>query len=128
MMEELLDPAGFEAFFTLAIRHGMRLLTDLDPGRQAAADAGLPRALSYFVARYGNARRAMLVIPPETAMGPGDMLEASARWMTVSGCDAPLIIMLPEEQIDPGTTFPGVGGRMQVFAYRLAPPSFRQVL
>lgn len=117
----------FEALFTLAIRHEMRLLADLIPGRPAAENAGLPTHYGYFTARLGSAHHPLLVVPPGWPIDGKDLLEASARWIVLSPGKGPLLLMLPEGGIEDANALPEVSGRLQVFAYRLDPPKFRRL-
>lgn len=127
-MEEQLDMAEFEALFTLAIRHGMRLLTDLEPGRQTAAELKLPGEFAYFVARWGSARLPMVVVPSGVSAGGGALLAASAGWIEAVRCEGPIMLMVPEEQVEGAATISDAGGQIQAYAYRIEPPSFRRLL
>lgn len=120
------DLPDFEAYFVLAIRHGMRLLTDLTPGRSKAGEAGLPGGLCYFTARYGNRQVPMIVVPPGTDVAGLPMFEASAEWMTAAGCGAPLMLMLPADSVE-GWNAELPDGQLQAFAYSLDPPSFKRL-
>lgn len=120
------DLPGFEAHFVLAIRHGMRLLTDLTPGRLKAGEAGLPGRLCYFTARYGSRQVPMIVVPPETDLAGLPLFAASAEWISAAGCGAPLMLMLPAESVE-GWNGELPDGQLQVFAYSLNPPSFKRL-
>lgn len=121
------EMADFEALFTLAIRHEMRLLADLTPGRPAAEKAGLPDRYCYFTARLGSAHHPLLIVPPGVPVEGKDLLEASARWVVLSPGEGPLLLMLPEGALEAATAMPDVSGHLQVFAYRIDPPMFRRL-
>lgn len=121
------EMSDFEALFTLAIRHEMRLLADLIPGRPAAENACLSACYGYFTARLGSAHHPLLVVPPGSPIDGKDLLDASARWIVLSPGKGPLLLMLPEGGFEDANAIPEVSGFLQVFAYRLNPPKFRRL-